>query len=140
HLLYNRNALFKGGLQTHWYCLPILKREIHRRALIDAATSGNPKFFLGTDSAPHARGAKEGGCGCAGCYTAYHAMSLYARAFEAETRLNRLEAFASLNGPAFYGLPVNTRHITLERCDDPIPGRLPLGDDSDIVPLAAGEP
>ncbi len=138
HLLYNRNALFKGGLRPHWYCLPVLKREIHRQALLKAATSGNPRFFLGTDSAPHPRGAKEQDCGCAGCYTARHAMALYATAFESVGRLDCLEAFASRHGPAFYGLPVNTGTLTLERVADPVPQDLPLGDDV-VVPLAAGE-
>jgi dihydroorotase len=138
HLLYNRNALFKGGLRPHWYCLPVLKRETHRLALLKAATSGNPRFFLGTDSAPHPRGAKEQDCGCAGCYTARHAMALYATAFESVGRLDRLEAFASLHGPAFYGLKPNSGSLTLERVADPIPQELPLGDDV-VVPLAAGE-
>jgi len=138
HLLYNRNALFKGGLRPHWYCLPVLKRETHRLALLQAATSGNPRFFLGTDSAPHPRGAKEQDCGCAGCYTARHAMALYATAFESVGRLDRLEAFASLHGPAFYGLAPNTGTLTLERVENPIPRELPLGDDV-VVPLAAGE-
>ena len=138
HLLYNRNALFKGGLRPHWYCLPVLKRESHRQALLEAATGGSAQFFLGTDSAPHPRGAKEQDCGCAGCYTARHAMALYATAFEAAGRLDRLEAFASLNGPAFYGLPVNAGTLTLERADAPIPRELPMGEDV-VVPLAAGE-
>ncbi len=138
HLLYNRNALFKGGLRPHWYCLPVLKRETHRQALLKAATSGNPRFFLGTDSAPHPRGAKEQDCGCAGCYTARHALALYATAFESVGRLDRLEAFASLHGPAFYGLAPNAGTLTLERVADPIPRNLPLGDDV-VVPLAAGE-
>ncbi len=138
HLLYNRNALFKGGLRPHWYCLPVLKRESHRQALLEAATGGSARFFLGTDSAPHPRGAKEQDCGCAGCYTARHAMALYATAFEAAGRLDRLEAFASLNGPAFYGLPVNAGTLTLERADTPIPRELPMGEDV-VVPLAAGE-
>ncbi|MHA3903853.1 dihydroorotase [Castellaniella sp. WN] len=138
HLLYNRNALFKGGLRPHWYCLPVLKRESHRQALLKAATSGNPRFFLGTDSAPHPRGAKEQDCGCAGCYTARHAMALYATAFESVGRLDRLEAFASLYGPAFYGLAPNPGFLTLERVANPIPRDLPLGDDV-VVPLAAGE-
>ncbi|MER1968875.1 dihydroorotase [Castellaniella sp. GW247-6E4] len=138
HLLYNRNALFQGGLRPHWYCLPVLKRETHRLALIEAATGASARFFLGTDSAPHPRGAKEQDCGCAGCYTAHHAMALYATAFEAVGRLERLEAFASLNGPAFYGLPVNTATLTLERADAAIPQELPMGDDV-VVPLAAGE-
>ncbi len=138
HLLYNRNALFKGGLRPHWYCLPVLKRETHRRALLEAATGDSSRFFLGTDSAPHPRGAKEQDCGCAGCYTARHAMALYATAFEGAGRLDRLEAFASLNGPAFYGLPVNTATLTLEHVDTDIPHELPMGDDV-VVPLAAGE-
>lgn len=138
HLLYNRNALFRGGLRPHYYCLPILKRETHRQALLEAATSGHPRFFLGTDSAPHPRGAKEQDCGCAGCYTACHAMALYATAFEAQGRLERLEAFASLNGPRFYGLAPNPGTITLERCETAIPQALAMGG-TDIVPLAAGE-
>lgn len=138
HLLYNRNALFTGGLHPHWYCLPILKREQHRAALVDAATSGSPRFFLGTDSAPHPRDAKENDCGCAGCYTAPHAMGLYATVFESAGHLDRLEAFSSLNGPEFYGLPINTDTITLERVAHRIPQTVPLPD-SAIVPLAAGE-
>lgn len=138
HLLYNRNALFNGGLQPHWYCLPVLKRETHRAALLDAATSGNPRFFLGTDSAPHPRHAKEAGCGCAGCYTAPHALALYATAFEAAGRLDQLEAFASVHGPSFYGLPVNRARITLERIPQRIPDSLPLPD-GELVPLGAGE-
>lgn len=138
HLLYNRNALFRGGLRPHYYCLPILKREMHRQALLEAATSGDPRFFLGTDSAPHPRGAKEQDCGCAGCYTAYHAMALYATAFEAQGRLDCLEAFASLNGPRFYGLAPNRDTITLERCEAAVPQALAVGG-TDVVPLAAGE-
>lgn len=138
HLLYNRNALFQGGLRPHWYCLPVLKREEHRVALVEAATSGSARFFLGTDSAPHARGLKEHACGCAGCYTALHAMELYATAFEQAGRLDTLEAFASLNGPAFYGLPVNSGTLTLERAPYVIPETLPMGADT-VVPLAAGE-
>ena len=137
HLLYNRNALFQGGLRPHWYCLPVFKRETHRRALLDAATSGNPRFFLGTDSAPHPRGAKEQDCGCAGCYTARHAMALYATAFDLAGRLESLEAFASLNGPAFYGLPVNEGTLTLERSEQAVPTELAMGGDV-LVPLAAG--
>jgi len=137
HLLYNRNALFTGGLQPHWYCLPVLKREKHRLALLDAATSGNARFFLGTDSAPHPRGLKEAACGCAGCYTALHAMELYATAFDQAGQLDRLEAFASLNGPAFYGLPVNDGTITLERAQFAIPDALPMADTT-VVPLAGG--
>ncbi|RPH45334.1 MAG: dihydroorotase [Burkholderiales bacterium] len=138
HLLYERNALFKGGMRPHWYCLPILKRETHRRALLDAATSGSPRFFLGTDSAPHAKHLKEHACGCAGCYTAPHALELYAAAFESVGALDRLEGFASLHGPDFYGLPRNTARVTLRRESWTVPEALPFGDDS-IVPLAAGE-
>lgn len=138
HLLYNRNALFQGGIRPHWYCLPVLKRETHRQALVEAATGGSPRFFLGTDSAPHPKGLKEHACGCAGCYTALHAMELYATAFDAVGRLDRLEAFASLNGPAFYGLPVNQGMLTLRRGRYEIPAELPMGEAS-VVPLAAGE-
>ncbi len=138
HLLYNRNALFLGGIRPHWYCLPVLKREEHRRALLDAATSGNPRFFLGTDSAPHARGLKEHACGCAGCYTALHAMELYATAFERAGRLDALEGFASFYGADFYGLPRNTSRLVLERNPQTIPEELPFGDTT-VVPLAAGE-
>lgn len=139
HLLYNRNALFQGGMRPHWYCLPVLKRETHRLALVEAATSGNARFFLGTDSAPHPKGLKEHACGCAGCYTALHAMQLYATAFEAAGRLQHLEAFASLNGPAFYGLPVNKGTLTLEKSGFEIPETVYLPDGSEVVPLAAGE-
>ncbi|MGS1117246.1 dihydroorotase [Castellaniella sp. UC4442_H9] len=138
HLLYNRNALFRGGLRPHYYCLPILKRERHRQALLEAATSGDPRFFLGTDSAPHPRDAKEQDCGCAGCYTAFHAMALYATAFDMQGRLDRLEAFASLNGPRFYGLAPNSGTITLERCETAIPHSLAMAG-TEVVPLAAGE-
>jgi len=138
HMLYNRNAIFTGGVRPHWYCLPILKREVHRQALVEAATSGNPRFFLGTDSAPHARGLKEHACGCAGCYTALHAMELYATAFERAGRLDRLEGFASFHGPDFYGLPRNTDTLTLRREPFVIPEEVPFGDTS-LVPLAAGE-
>src|SRR5690606_782972 len=138
HLLYNRNALFQGGMRPHWYCLPVLKREQHRLALLDAATSGVGRFFLGTDSAPHRQGLKENACGCAGCYTALHAMELYATAFDSVGRLNTLEAFASLNGPAFYGLPVNKGKLVLRRGSYQIPAELPMAD-STVVPLAAGE-
>ncbi|NYT38745.1 dihydroorotase [Allopusillimonas soli] len=138
HLLYNRNAMFVGGLQPHWYCLPVLKRERHRQALLDAATSGSPRFFLGTDSAPHPRGLKEAACGCAGCYTALHAMALYATAFDAAGRLDQLEAFASRNGPAFYGLPVNDGTLTLERGEYRVPEELPMANTA-VVPLAAGD-
>jgi dihydroorotase len=138
HLLYNRNAIFQGGVRPHFYCLPILKREVHRLALVEAATSDSPRFFLGTDSAPHAKGLKEHACGCAGCYTALHAMELYATAFERAGKLDKLEAFASLRGPDFYGLPRNEGTITLRREPFNIPQELAFGDES-IVPLAAGE-
>jgi dihydroorotase len=138
HMLYNRNAIFTGGLRPHWYCLPILKREVHRQALVEAATSGSPRFFLGTDSAPHAQGLKEHACGCAGCYTALHAMELYATAFERAGRLDRLEAFASFFGPDFYALPRNTGTLILERQAYRIPDTLPFAKTT-IVPLAAGE-
>ena len=138
HLLYNRNALFQGGIQPHYYCLPILKRERHRQALLAAATSGNRKFFLGTDSAPHPRSDKETACGCAGCYTAYAALELYAEVFEAADALHQLEAFASLNGPAFYGLPRNTDKVTLSKEPLPVPDTYAFGTDY-LVPLRAGE-
>jgi len=138
HLLYNRNHLFQGGIRPHYYCLPILKREKHRQALLRAATGDSDRFFLGTDSAPHLAGAKESACGCAGCYTAPHAMALYATAFEAAEKLHRLEAFASINGPKFYGLPVNTETITLQRRDYAVPASVPAGD-ATIVPLGAGQ-
>lgn len=139
HLLYNRNVIFQGGIRPHYYCLPVLKREEHRVALVEAATSGNPRFFLGTDSAPHAKGAKEAACGCAGCYSALHAMELYATAFEKAGKLEALEGFASLHGPAFYGLPVNTSTVTLERRAFEIPAELNYADNQYLVPLAAGE-
>jgi dihydroorotase len=138
HLLYNRNALFQGGIRPHYYCLPVLKRERHRQALVKAATSGNPKFFLGTDSAPHPRQGKETACGCAGCYTAYAALELYAEAFEAAGALDKLEAFASFHGADFYGLPRNTATITLQRKPAPIPESFPFGAD-ELIPLRAGE-
>jgi dihydroorotase len=138
HLLYNRNALFTGGIRPHYYCLPVLKAEPHRSALVAAATSGSPKFFLGTDSAPHARHTKETACGCAGCYTALHALELYAEAFETANALDRLEAFASIHGAAFYGLPRNTERITLRRESWMVPEELPFAADR-IVPLRAGE-
>lgn len=138
HLLYNRNSLFVGGLRPHWYCLPILKRERHRLALVEAATSGSSRFFLGTDSAPHARGVKEHSCGCAGCYTSRHAMALYATAFEQAGRLDRLEGFASFHGPDFYGLPRNAGRLTLVREPEVVPDEIPFGA-STLVPLAAGE-
>ncbi|HEY8026231.1 MAG TPA: dihydroorotase [Burkholderiaceae bacterium] len=138
HLLYNRNEIFKGGIRPHYYCLPVLKREVHRQALVQAATSGSAKFFLGTDSAPHAKGLKEHACGCAGCYTALHAMELYAQAFDQAGALDKLEAFASLNGPAFYRLPPNDSKVTLERASWTVPAELPFAD-STIVPLNGGE-
>ncbi|MCC6658187.1 MAG: dihydroorotase, partial [Rhodocyclaceae bacterium] len=136
--LFNRNALLAGGVRPHHYCLPVLKREAHRQALLKAATSGSPKFFLGTDSAPHARNTKEAACGCAGCYTALHALELYAEAFESAGALDRLEAFASFHGADYYGLPRNTETITLERADWRVPDSLPFGDGA-LVPLRAGE-
>ncbi|MBC7502019.1 MAG: dihydroorotase [Herminiimonas sp.] len=138
HLLYNRNEIFKGGIRPHFYCLPVLKREEHRQALVRAATSGNPKFFLGTDSAPHPKGAKEHACGCAGCYTALHALELYAQAFDQAEALDKLEAFASLNGPAFYGLPPNTDTVTLHRQSWMVPAEFKAGD-ATVVPLNGGE-
>ena len=138
HLLYNRNEIFKGGIRPHYYCLPVLKRETHRLALVQAATSGNARFFLGTDSAPHAKGVKENACGCAGCYTAMHAMELYAQAFDQVGALDQLEAFASFNGPAFYQLPRNTGKIILKRESWALPDELPYVDTS-VVPLNAGE-
>lgn len=139
HLLYNRNAIFLGGVRPHYYCLPVLKRELHREALVRAATSGSRKFFLGTDSAPHARHAKEAACGCAGCYTALAAIELYTEVFEAAGALDRLEAFASFNGPDFYRLPRNAGRITLV-CDEwRMPGDLDYGGGDMLVPLRAGE-
>ena len=138
HLLMNRNALFQGGIRPHHYCLPVLKRETHREALLEAATSGNPKFFLGTDSAPHPRTAKESACGCAGIYSAHAAIELYAEAFDEAGALDRLEGFASRHGPAFYGLATNTDTITLRRESWAVPERLPFGD-AELVPLRAGE-
>ncbi len=138
HLLMNRNAIFAGGIRPHNYCLPVLKREEHRVALLDAATSGNPRFFLGTDSAPHAKGAKETACGCAGCYSAFNALGLYAEAFESVGKLDKLEGFASFFGADFYHLPRNSKKITLAKKAQQIPAELPLGNDT-IVPLRAGE-
>jgi dihydroorotase len=138
HLHINRNAMFRGGLRPDFYCLPVAKRERHRLALRAAATSGDPKFFLGTDSAPHARTAKESACGCAGIYNAPHALESYAEVFEQEGALDRLEAFASEHGPRFYGLPLNADSITLERSDQLVPQRLGEGDLS-LVPFHAGE-
>ena len=139
HLLYNRNAIFKGGVRPHWYCLPILKREEHRLALLAAATSGKPQFFLGTDSAPHAKHLKENACGCAGCYSAPHAMELYAQAFESVDAMDKLEGFASWYGADFYRLSRNTQTVHLERRSWTIPEQLPFEQEQTIVPLAAGE-
>ena len=138
HLLMNRNDMFKGGISPHHYCLPILKRETHRLALVKAATSGNPKFFLGTDSAPHAKSAKEAACGCAGMYTAHAAIELYAEAFEAANALDKLEAFASFYGADFYGLPRNSDKITLKKTSWIVPNELALGNEN-LVPLRAGQ-
>ncbi|MCF8185791.1 MAG: dihydroorotase [Sulfuritalea sp.] len=138
HLLMNRNDMFKGGIQPHHYCLPILKREEHRLALVQAATSGNPKFFLGTDSAPHARHTKESACGCAGMYTAHTAMELYAEVFESANALDKLEGFASFYGADFYGLPRNTEKITLVKKLWEVPASLPFDGDV-LVPLRAGQ-
>ena len=137
HLLLNRGALFAGGIRPHFYCLPVLKREAHRHALVSAAVSGNPKFFLGTDSAPHTRQSKEADCGCAGIYTAHAGLELYAEAFAAAGKLERLEGFASRHGPQFYGLPVNPGTVTLEETPWPVPGEIPFGPDR-LVPLRAG--
>lgn len=139
HLLYNRNAIFLGGVRPHYYCLPILKREEHRLALVQAATSGSPKFFLGTDSAPHAAHLKEHASGCAGCYTAPCAIELYAEAFEAAGALDKLEAFASFHGANFYGLPRNTAQVTLRRETWTVPESLPFGEAATIKPLRGGE-
>jgi dihydroorotase len=138
HLLYNRNALFIGGLRPHYYCLPVLKREVHRQALVDAAVSGHPRFFLGTDSAPHAAALKEQSVCGAGCFTAPAALELYAEAFERAGALDRLEAFASFNGPDFYGLPRNADRVVLQRQPWTLPEALPFGD-ATIKPLRAGE-
>lgn len=137
HLLLSRNALFAGGIRPHLYCLPVLKREIHRQALIQAAVSGNPKFFLGTDSAPHARHTKETDCGCAGIYTAHAGIELYAEAFAAAGALDKLEGFAGRHGAQFYGLAVNGDTITLEEAPWPVPAEIPFGADR-LVPLRAG--
>lgn len=138
HLLHNRNDLLAGGVRPHFYCLPILKRNVHQQALIAAATSGDEKFFLGTDSAPHAQQRKETACGCAGIYTAPAALELYAEVFEQAGALDQLEAFCSLNGPRFYGLPVNDSSIHLSKESWEIPARYALGQDN-VVPLRAGE-
>jgi dihydroorotase len=138
HLLYNRNHMLVGGIRPHFYCLPILKRNRHQEALIDAATSGDPNFFLGTDSAPHSRDTKENSCGCAGCYTGHAALELYAEVFEQAAALDRLETFASFSGPDFYGLPRNSDTITLQTREWRVPEQMPLGEKS-LTPLRAGE-
>ncbi|MDP5115850.1 MAG: dihydroorotase [Burkholderiaceae bacterium] len=138
HLLYNRNALFMGGVRPHYYCLPVLKREVHRQALMDAVISGSDRFFLGSDSAPHATHLKEHASGCAGCYTALTALELYAEAFDSAGALDKLEGFASLHGPDFYGLPRNTSKVSLQRQTWTLPESLPFGQTS-LKPLRAGE-
>ncbi len=138
HLLYNRNAIFVGGIRPHYYCLPVLKREVHRLALVQAATSGNDRFFLGTDSAPHPAQLKEHASGCAGCYTAHAALEMYAEAFDTAGALDKLEAFASFNGPAFYGLPRNTGTVTLRRESWTPPESFPFGQ-AQLKPLRSGE-
>ena len=138
HLAYNRNAMFLGGIRPHLYCLPVLKRERDRIALLDAVTTGDPRFFLGTDSAPHARSTKETACGCAGIYSAHAALELYAEVFDEAGALTRLEAFASEFGPRFYGLPLNTGTVTLQRSPWTIPAAYPFAGET-IVPMRAGE-
>lgn len=138
HLLYNRNAIFTGGIRPHYYCLPVLKREVHRQALVQAAASGSDRFFLGTDSAPHAAHLKEHALGCAGCYTAHAAIEMYAEAFDAAGALDKLEGFASRHGPAFYGLPANTGRVTLRREAWTAPEGFPFGE-AILKPLRAGE-
>ncbi len=138
HLLFNRNDMLAGGIRPHYYCLPILKRNTHQKALIAAATSGDAKFFLGTDSAPHAKGAKESDCGCAGSYTAHAAIELYAEVFEEEDALDKLENFASLNGANFYKLPINADKITLIKKSWEVPATLTFGED-EVVPIRAGD-
>ena len=138
HLLYNRNAIFTGGIRPHYYCLPVLKRETHRQALVQAATSGSPQFFLGTDSAPHPAHLKEHASGCAGCYTAHAAIEMYAEVFDNAGALEKLEAFASFNGPAFYGLPRNQGTVTLRRESWTSPERFDFGE-AELKPLRAGE-
>lgn len=139
HLLLNRNAMFRGGLRPHNYCLPVLKREQHRQALLLAASSGNKKFFLGTDSAPHTTDKKENSCGCAGIFSAHAAIELYATAFEEQNALDKLEAFASFNGPDFYSLPRNTETITLEKSPWQVPENYTLADGTSLIPMMAGE-
>ncbi|TLU66188.1 dihydroorotase [Thalassotalea litorea] len=138
HLLFNRNHMLVGGIRPHYFCLPVLKRNIHQQALIEAATSGSTKFFLGTDSAPHTKEAKENACGCAGSYTAHAAIELYAEVFEQENALDKLEGFASFHGPDFYQLPRNNDSITLVKESWSVPATMPFGDDT-VVPIRAGE-
>lgn len=138
HLLYNRNAIFTGGIRPHYYCLPVLKREVHRQALVEAATGGSGKFFLGTDSAPHPALLKEHALGCAGCYTALSAMELYAEAFDAADALDKLEGFASFHGADFYGLPRNSGKLTIEREEWQLPEKVPFGE-AELKPLRGGE-
>ena len=139
HLMFNRNHLLRGGIKPHFYCLPILKRESHQKVLLDVATSGNPKFFLGTDSAPHATDKKEAACGCAGCYSAATALPLYATAFDSVGKIDRLEGFTSRFGAQFYGLPVNESTITMIKTPMQIPASYPYFDGSSLTPLMAGE-
>ena len=139
HLLFNRNHMLVGGIKPHFYCLPVLKRQSHQRVLLDVATSGNPKFFIGTDSAPHATHTKENACGCAGCYSAAIALPLYATAFESVGKLDKLEGFTSIHGAKFYGLPVNTDKVTLVRESWQIPENYPYLDDHSLTPLMAGQ-
>jgi dihydroorotase len=140
HLLYNRNALFQGGLRPHMYCLPVLKRERHRQALRAAATGGEANFFLGTDTAPHLRHLKEAACGCAGVFSAPVAIQAYLKVFAEEGALDRFEAFASLNGPAFYGLPPNEERVTFAETATLTAERVPVAGDGELVPLFDGEP
>ena len=139
HLLYNRNSMFEHGIRPHMYCLPVLKRETHRLALAHAAIGGNKKFFLGSDSAPHAQHTKETGCGCAGIFTAHAAIELYTSFFDSMNKLDKLEAFASFYGPDFYGLPRNQGQITLDKIDWTVPASYPLGKGETLIPLLAGE-
>jgi dihydroorotase len=138
HLLYNRNAIFTGGIRPHYYCLPVLKREVHRQALLEAATSGSPKFFLGTDSAPHPAILKEHALGCAGCYTALSAMELYAEAFDSVGAIDKLEGFASFHGADFYGVPRNSGTLTLKKETWQLPEKVPFGE-TELKPLRGGE-
>ena len=139
HLLFNRNHLLVGGIKPHFYCLPILKRQSHQKVLLDVATSGNPKFFIGTDSAPHATHTKENACGCAGCYSASIALPLYAQAFESVGKLDKLEGFTSIHGAKFYGLPINSDKVTLVREAWQVPEHYPYLDGKDLTPLMAGQ-